>query len=326
MDHIAVIKRAFHITWRYRMLWIFGVLLAIFSGTASGGGGGNTGFQFNGQDMNLPRGLSPNMPDPAQVVGLILALGLILLVVAVFFSLISVVVRYVSETAVIRAVDEHETTGEKRSFGYTFRLGWSRGAWRLFLIDLVVGIPTGVVFIVLFLLALSPLLLWVTGSDTAGIIGTVATIGLMVVVGMAGILVAIVLSLLKPFFWRACLLEDLGVFDSIRRGYRVVRTRLADAGVMWIILVGLEIAWSILLVPVMIVIVILGLMVGGGLGLVVGLLAGLVFPGTLPYILGALVGVPLVILVVGVPAVFLSALWVIFKSTTWTLTYRELAA
>jgi len=33
-------------------------------------------------------------------------------------------------------VDGHETMGEKVGFRQGWRLGWSRSAWRLFLIDL----------------------------------------------------------------------------------------------------------------------------------------------------------------------------------------------
>jgi hypothetical protein len=32
MDHIKVLKRAWEITWRYRVLWIFGIILASASG------------------------------------------------------------------------------------------------------------------------------------------------------------------------------------------------------------------------------------------------------------------------------------------------------
>jgi len=48
-------------------------------------------------------------------------------------------------------------------------MGWSRSAFRLFLIKLVVSLPTAVAFILLFALALAPLLLWATDVEAAGV-------------------------------------------------------------------------------------------------------------------------------------------------------------
>ena len=50
------------------------------------------------------------------------------------------IARYVSETAVIRMVDEYEATDSKMAIRQGFRIGWSRTSWRLFLINLIVNI------------------------------------------------------------------------------------------------------------------------------------------------------------------------------------------
>ena len=39
MDHVKILKRALDTTWRYRALWIFGIILALTTGGGSGGGG-----------------------------------------------------------------------------------------------------------------------------------------------------------------------------------------------------------------------------------------------------------------------------------------------
>mgnify|MGYP000659292038 CR=1 FL=1 len=41
MDYVKILKRAWETTWRYRALWVFGIILAITtaSGGSSGGGG-----------------------------------------------------------------------------------------------------------------------------------------------------------------------------------------------------------------------------------------------------------------------------------------------
>ena len=69
MDHINILKRAWNILWRYRALWIFGIILAMTvtggsgggsSNAASSGGGNNSGslfqYQFDDPDQ-LPEGI-----------------------------------------------------------------------------------------------------------------------------------------------------------------------------------------------------------------------------------------------------------------------------
>ena len=52
----------------------------------------------------------------------------------------------------------------------------------------------------------------------------------------------------------------------------------------------------------------------------------MVLEGPAPWILAIAVGLPIFILVVAVPGLFLGGLKEVFKSSTWTLTYRELRA
>ncbi|MGQ9553132.1 MAG: DUF7544 domain-containing protein [Anaerolineae bacterium] len=326
MDHVKILKRTVDITWRYRALWLFGVLAAVFAGGTTGSGGGNSGYSFGGGDVGRGLGRMLTPQDWTQIVAGIIVIMLVILAFVVVLSLIGVVLRYLSETALIRMVNDYEETGIKRSVGYGFRLGWSRATWRLFLIDLLITVPTALVFVLLFLLALSTLLLWGTGNETLGLMGTIATVGLIFLVVLLLLAVVAVLSLLRPFFWRVCALQDKGVIESISQGYAMVRRHLRDAGSMWLILIGVQIVWSLVMIPVMICLVLLGLLAGGLPALLVVSLVSLVSQGAPAWLLGVAVGIPIFILVVAVPALFLNGLWLVFKSSTWTLTYRELRA
>ena len=75
-----------------------------------------------------------------------------------------------------------------------------------------------------------------------------------------------------------------------------------------------------------ILLLVVAAMLGGLPALLVGGLASLAFKGAVPWILAAAVGLPIFILVVAVPGLFLGGLAEVFKSSTWTLTYRELRA
>jgi len=108
---------------------------------------------------------------------MLITIGVVLACVIVILIIAATVAHYVAETALIRMVDDYEETGEKHSVRQGFRLGWSRTALRFFLIDLLIGLPVAVVFILLFALAFAPPLLWATDSTAAEVIGTVVTIG-----------------------------------------------------------------------------------------------------------------------------------------------------
>jgi len=245
---------------------------------------------------------------------------------AVVFIVAAAVARYVSETALIRMVDEHEQTGQQHSVRQGFRMGWSSAAWRLFLIDLLVGVPVALAFILLFLLAAAPLLLWATRSTAAGALGTAITIGLGLLVILLAIVVGVILSALMRFFRRVCVLERRGVTESIRRGYLMVRQNVKDVAVLWLIMLGLGIGWGILMIPVALLLLFLGAVLGGVPALLAGVLANLAFGGAAPWIIGLAVGIPLFIVAVAGPLLFLGGLWEVFTSSVWTMTYRELHA
>ncbi|MBL7062673.1 MAG: hypothetical protein ISS49_00510 [Anaerolineae bacterium] len=326
MDHIKILKRAWETTWRYRALWVFGIILALTAGGVRGSGPQATFGGGNGNgDGNFPPPGDFYVPEiSAQIVGVLIALGVALACVAVFLIIAATIARYVAETALIRLVDDHEETGEQRSVREGFRMGWSRTAFRLFLIKLLTGLPVALAFIPLFLLALAPLLLWMTESRVAGAVGTVATIGLFFLFVFLAIIVGMVLSLLMHFFRRACALEEVGVIEAIRQGYGIVRRHQKDLVVMWLIMVGLGLGWIIVMIPVTILLVLVGAVLGGFPALLIGGLASLVFEGAAPWILAGVVGFPIFILVVAASALFLGGLMEVFKSSVWTLTYREL--
>jgi len=322
MDHVKVLKRAWQILWRYRTLWVFGIIVALATG-----GGSNRWAQYSFRGEEFSRSGRFRIEEiPPEIVGTVIAIGVGLACAVVILIIAAAVARYVAETALIQMVDDYEETGEKRSVRQGFRMGWSRTALRLFLIDLLTGLPVALTFILLFLLAAAPLLLWATQSTGARAIGTVATIGLGLLVVLLAIAVSVILSVLTRFFRRVCVLEQAGVIESIRRGYVMVRQHLKDVGVMWLIMLGLGLGWGIVMIPVTILLAVLGVVLGGLPGLLVGGLASLAYEGAAPWILGLAVTTPIFILVVAAPLSFLSGLMEVFKSSVWTLTYRELRA
>jgi len=343
MDHGKVLKRAWEILWRYRMLWVFGVIVALCAaGTGpnpnyqfGGGGDGNNGANVAPWLGEYPwRGVPPAevMPEilaaVTAVAGVILAVIVALCCLAVVFTIAKVIFLYVGETALIRMVDEYEETGEKRRFRQGFRLGWSRTALRLFIIDLLTRVPALVLGLLLFMLVAGIIGLFVLLQDgvVLKIIGAVAGIGFGFLLGLAMILLGLAISLVRPLIFRVCALEERGVIDSFRVGFDFIKAHLGDTAIMWLIMIGLQIGWTIAMIPVVLILLVVGGVLAGAAGLFVGGLTALITEGALPWILGFGVGIPLFILIMASPLVFLGGLAEVFKSSVWTLTYRELRA
>jgi hypothetical protein len=346
MDHMDILKRAWRLLWSYRMLWVFGIILALTTGSPNGGS--NSGVQFDGSEGDpdfseigpgLPADVQEDLEEleaffediedmePQELVGpaIGIAIGLLCLIVALV--VVSIIAHYVSQTALIRMVDDHEETGEKLGFRQGFRLGWSRGAWRLFLIDLVVAIPTIVAFILLIGVAAAPVLISAaTRGGEPGVIAIVMTIGLAFLVLFVVVIAAVVLNLLLHFFRRASALDDVGVFEAIRQGYAMARQNLEDVGIMWLLMAGVSIAFAIVFVLAAFLLIAIGAVLGGGAGFVGLSVARLIADGVTPWIVAGALGIPIFLLVLVVPLTFLDGLRMTFRSSTWTLTYRELRA
>jgi hypothetical protein len=343
MDHGKVLGRAWQILWRYRVLWVFGVIVVLCAAGSSGnpnfsfGGGGDGYEQPNGPPWigefpwqgGPPREVLPQiLAALTAVAAVILAIILALCCLAVVVTVAKVIFLYVGETALIRLVDDHERTGEKRGFREGFRLGWSRTALRLFVIDLLTRIPGFVTVFLLLLLGagLFGLLVLLRDGVVLKVIGAVAGIGVGFLVILATIVLSLGISLVRPLIFRVCALEERGVIDSFRVGFNFVKAHLGDTVVMWLIMIGLQIGWMMAMFPVVLFLLLVGGVVGGLAGLSVGGLASLVVKGAVPWILGFAVGVPLFILIMAAPLAFLGGLAEVFKSSVWTLTYRELRA
>ena len=360
MDIGKVLKRAWHMVWHYRALWVFGMVLALTAGSGGTwailGDNDDEGFRrgttitrmdgetfaeaaqrawraevaatradINDAERDLERFFAHDLHHPIDVhinvLGLLTGLLLVLLVLAI----VGTIARHVSEAALIQMVDRYEETGEQRSFGQGLRLGWSRTAWRLFLIELVVDVPLVLALITLYAAVLAPLALGLWGGTPAAVVaGSMVTVGLLLLAIAATFVVVAVLSLLKQFFRRACAVDQLGVVASIRQGFSVARRHALNAGVMGLIVVGLNLIWMVALIPVVFTVLVAAGILGALAGLAAFALASLAWTGAAPVLVAIGVGLIFFFLVLAVPLVFLDGLRMVFVSSTWTLTYREL--
>ena len=296
MNYTRILKRAWHITFHNKALWLFGFLFSLFSS----GGGSSTGqgmrYTFDGGDRVL---LLPGW----AILLLLLSIGLLLLV-------LGVVLRYSSRGALIGMVREADQTGQT-SASSGWRIGWSRFL-PLFGIEWAIAIPAVVVMLLLLAIGLSPLVLLAAENRALTIVAIAATVLMMLLV--IGLLTAmgLVLSIVGELAHRQCVLENKGVLESIRDGYRTGRQNLQHVGLIWVLLLVLSLAFGAVMVPI--AAVVFGLAAAP---------AAAIYGATesiwSSLLLGVLLAIP------GMLAfAFLNGIFEAFKSAVWTLAYEEM--
>lgn len=348
-----ILKRAVQIVWNYKVLWIFGFLIALTGGAGNSGGGGSSNFStsgrnnFNGWDnfgqsgqYNSPQmqkigdwfqaNVAPLFATEAKAITTTFIIVGIIFGVALIFGLLSALVRYPAETAVIRMVDAHEQTGTKVKFSEGWRMGWNKRAWKIFLIDLLIGTPAFAIVAVL-VGGLSVYLIRNSSNISRAMTPAVwVWIGLVVFLLMALGLLMLVVSVLRQFVIRKAALEEMGVRDSFRHGWTMFKQNLKHAFLMWLILIAVGIGVGIamvlaalILIPAYALLTIPGIVVAaipGAIGYgITSLFAGQV----LSWIIAAMVAIPFFFIIVFSPLVLLSGGYAVFQSNVWTLLYRQ---
>lgn len=359
MDNMKILKRAWYIVWNYRTLWIFGFIMALtVGGATSRSFGSNSGYRYNTdpniqKNITLPSWAEQPFQSPQAFVealrsagytvseainsqpeiGTFISFMVVFLIVMIFFGIGMKMIGYVSETAVIRMVDEYEGTSKKVSIREGFHYGWSLTSWRLFLIDLlIVSLPSLVFISILGLLVWGGVSLGINIGTTQGwVFSVVFLVGLAFLTVFLFSIYFVSVSLLRNFFVRSCALEQVGVRTAIQNGYALVRANWKEVGLFWLIMIGLGIAWSILsiillilLIPFFVVSFIVAALVASLPGLLMGGFSSIFLSGYWPIVVGIVFGLPLFIPLAGSPILFFEGLAQLFKSASWTLVYREL--
>lgn len=343
------LKRSVEILWKYKILWIFAFLLALTSGS---GGSSNSGSASNFSDRYqmgrtdqmggqwgvwmkqaeawITQNLNPLFATEQQAlttaIWIIVAVVLFAIVVGLLFAL----VRYPSESAIIRMVDEYETSGKKVKFAEGWKLGWTHRAFRMWVIDLLLSIP-----VILFLALIIGGVFLLLSANFYGPYQPqpgpwIAWVIVGVLLALALILGMIFLGLLRNFFIRAAALEDTSIGESFRRGWQVFTQNAKNSFLVWITLIGVGIAVGFamilvffVLIPVYIILALPGAVVAAIPG-AVGFGIASLFVGQIPaWIIAAAVAIPFFVLVVFSPLILIGGLVELFRSNNWTLAYRQ---
>ncbi len=327
MDFGKLLKRSFEITIRYRALWLFGILLALFGGRSGssfnlGNLSGFGGSPGGGRGGNLNPNVTPPSIPPA-VAQTILAIVCLVACIIVIWIILSIILRFVSRAALISSVRDLESGQVVPTVGNGFRVGADRFL-SLLGIALIINVPLTLVSLILIFGALAPFLfslIPLIGSNPqqpppnapgvflSGLAGSFVLICCFVI-GL--ILVQLIFHPFYEFITRVCVIDKRGVADSIVAGYRLVRANLGKVALLYLLAIGIGIGYNIVMLFVSLVLI--GVPVG--VGILAYLLANSVGTGI---VVGLIVLIPMLIVLL-----FIGGLYQVFESTFWTEGFLEI--
>jgi hypothetical protein len=309
-----VIKRAWDITWRYKILWLFG----LFAAEAAGGGSAN----FNSGSSNPANGTNPfsgNMLAGADafwrtLLGLwplLVALALLFLVAGIAWWIVSIAAR----GGLVRMVNDGDEGGEVKAAN-----GWSTGFhyWgRVFLQQLLFGLPIllvvliiGGLFVLLLGGTLAPLISAASSGSQAGaavasrILGLVAGgCGLFLIAFVVLFGLGILYVVWVPLSLRFAILYDRPAVKAMGDGWNLLRARLGKVALAGVVIWGLSLVYGIAvgILSLMFVLPVIGFALG-----------------RLWFLAGS-IGFVWLVLVMAAGAVFSA-----FYSAYWTIAFRRI--
>ncbi len=305
MDYMATIRRGWEHTWNNKFLWALGFLAALGSGSTFTGS--NSSFNNGGTGGS---GMTMSPEGMAALTGGLILFGCLASIVGIILWLVSLSAR----GGLIGAVTQMETGSDKPDFRSAFRMGWSK-VWRLVGMTIVLYILPTILFIVVlvgFFGAIGGMAYFASGAEDpsamAAGIGGMALIFVCLICLLMPIMMA--LSLIYPFAYRGIILRDMGIRESLRHGWTVVKTNLGE-----IIILGL----AFFLIGLVVGFIVLAVL--APIALVVGVPFVALMQSDATVLQGILVTLGL--LVAMVVTALISAVFVAWQSSTFTVAYLQ---
>lgn len=307
MDYGAIIKRSWHITWRYKALWVLGIFAGVSGcsgGSGSGGnGGGSGGSGSGGSDLGdvsrFWEGIQSYLP-------VIIGVGVLLFFLGLVWWILAIAARGGLITGV-NAIEE----GTPRPLGDLWRAGFAK-FWPLFGIDVMLSLPIIAVSLLMLILILGPVgLTLIRGGEPgpeviAPICGSLA-IGLPLL-----LLGGFVFGIMRLLAQRLVMLVGQGAVEAVGNSWRFLRATLKDTAIMWLLNAALNLAASVALaIPAFL----LGVLVA--IPIVTAIAAD--------SWRSAIFIIPVALVLFMLLAFAYNAVWGTYTSALWTLFFRQMS-
>ncbi len=316
MDYGNLLKRSWDIVWNNKFLFILGFLAALGSGGSNPNSRatGNYNYQFGPEDV--PSEMLDQVTKFWAQYGA-LVIGVICL--GVIVSIILWLVRLVAQAGMISAVDRIEA-GEKMTFSEAFSAGVGK-LGRMVGVNVVMygpftlfGLLAGGAGLATAWTAISSAASGASQADIEAMFGGLGIFWVCVAC-VACLIVPLVLfvTVIYPFAQRGAILQDLGVIESIRHGWQVVKVNAGDVVLLIVLFIVLGIVFGLATFIVLLPLALVSLAPG---------IASMVMSG------GSFDAGNILLLAgggicIGLVGAAVNSIMVAFRSTAVTLAYQE---
>jgi hypothetical protein len=211
-------QRGWQILRRYKLLWLLGIIAVVAGQDALFHLRGALRLQpFMEAIVNLPLSAANVVRDfTASDTG---TLSLLLLIsVGVLLTFVGVFVN-----AAIIAL----TRAAERGAVIDFKTGWHAGlrrSWPLLIIRLIFNIPAVILSLIAFVIGLR---VAAGASGYSQLLQALEAVGILPFLLIAGAVIGVILGAIGVGADRSCVLDDTGVIESLRQGWRLLRQNTA---------------------------------------------------------------------------------------------------
>ena len=237
MDYGNLLQRAWDIVWKNKFMFILGFFAAL--GSAGGGSRGNSNFNFSSSldDFGLPSGAMDSFEQYWAQFG---AITIALIVLGVVLAIVFWLIRLVAQAGLISSAARIDA-GEKVSFGEAFSAG-TESIGKMLGLNILMRGPfflLGLITVGVFLVIIISAGMSIITSDTIGglngdgsgsdALGNLGIFGLCFgIVACVATPLSILVNIIYPFAQRGLILKEMGIVESVRHGFQVVRENVGD--------------------------------------------------------------------------------------------------
>ena len=260
MDYGEVLTKAWKIVWKFKVLWIFGIL-------ASCGQSRSGNFNFNNSFRTSGNGYSTSTPNlPPAVMGqfyrfahlfddpsFIWKFAAVVIAVICVIVLVEIFLGTIGRIGLIKGSAEADAGAEKLTFGEL----WKESLpyfWRVFWLSFLIGAPFAIAIIGIaigFVVTMIPL-----ASKNPNMAGFLILLPVLCILLCVILLLGIVVSFISTQAERAIVLEDKSILDGFKRGWEVLTKNLGPILIIWLISAAIGVVAAIVIaLPLLVVMV-----------------------------------------------------------------------
>ncbi|MFZ1043303.1 MAG: hypothetical protein WCA79_14630 [Anaerolineales bacterium] len=263
MDYGEVLNKAWKIAWKFKVLWIFGILAGC--GASQGGS-----FNFNNSFRTSGNGFSnstPNLPpammdqlyrfaylfdNPAFIwkfVAVVIAVVCVIVLVEIFLGTIG-------RIGLIKGSAEADAGAEKLTFGGL----WKESTpyfWRVFWLSFLIGTPFVIAFIAIAIgVAVTTIPLASNNPNSPNLSAILILLPVLCALLCVIVIFAIILGFVSTQAERAIVLEDKSILNGFKRGWEVLTKNLGPILIIWLITTAIGVVAAIIIaLPLLVVMV-----------------------------------------------------------------------